>query len=57
MQTVMFFGAAFVQVIDFNDSLKLAPEQPSPTPMFISVRPIASHPIPRLNASAEGRDA
>jgi hypothetical protein len=25
-------------------------EQPSPTPMFVPVGPIASHPIPRLSA-------
>jgi hypothetical protein len=29
---------------------------PPPTPMFIPVGPIVSHPIPRLSASAEGRN-
>ena len=29
---------------------------PSPTPMFIPASPIASHPIPKLSASAEGRN-
>ena len=32
------------------------PRPPSPTPMFIPVGPIMSHPIPKLSASAEGRN-